>query len=136
MNKVCLTGRFTKDSEVRYSQGENSTAIARNTIAVQRRFRSEGDQQADFINVIAFGNTASFMEKYGVKGAKFDITGRIQTGSYTNKDGQKVYTTEVIVETIEFGETKGGNSGNNNPPSSPDANAFVPDDSDEDLPFN
>ena len=95
MNKVILMGRLTRDPEVRYSQGENSMAIARYTIAVDRRVRRDGDQQtADFINCVAFGRSGEFAEKYFHKGIKIAVTGRIQTGSYTNKDGQRVYTTD------------------------------------------
>ena len=98
MNKVILMGRLTRDPEIRYSQGEQSTAVARYTIAVDRRFRRDGDQQtADFINCVAFGRQGEFAEKYFRKGIKIAITGRIQTGSYTNKDGQRVYTTDVVV---------------------------------------
>ena len=99
MNKVILMGRLTRDPEVRYSQGEQATAIARYTIAVDRRFRRDGDgQTADFIGCVAFGRQGEFAEKYFRKGTKVLITGRIQTGSYTNREGQKVYTTDVVVE--------------------------------------
>ena len=114
MNKVILMGRLTRDPEIRYSQGEQSTAVARYTIAVDRRFRRDGDQQtADFINCVAFGRQGEFAEKYFRKGIKIAITGRIQTGSYTNRDGQKVYTTDVVVEDQEFAESKNaqGNGG-------------------------
>ena len=106
MNKVILMGRLTRDPEVRYSQGENSTAIARYTLAVDRRFKRDGDQPADFIGCVAFGKLGEFAEKYLRKGTKVVVTGRIQTGSYTNKDGQKVYTTDVVVEECEFAESK------------------------------
>ena len=107
MNKVILMGRPTRDPEIRYSQGEQSTAVARYTIAVDRRFRRDGDQQtADFINCVAFGRQGEFAEKYFRKGIKIAITGRIQTGSYTNKDGQRVYTTDVVAENVEFAESK------------------------------
>ena len=103
MNKVILMGRLTRDPEIRYSQGEQSTAVARYTIAVDRRFRRDGDQQtADFINCVAFGRQGEFAEKYFRKGIKIAITGCIQTGSYTNKDGQRVYTTDVVVEEQEL----------------------------------
>ena len=103
MNKVILMGRLTRDPEVRYSQGEQATAIARYTVAVDRRFRRDGDSQtADFIGCVAFGRQAEFAEKYLRKGTKIALTGRIQTGSYTNRDGQKVYTTDVVVEEQEF----------------------------------
>ena len=98
MNKVIICGRLVRDPEVRYSQGEKSTAIARYTVAVDRKFKKDGEQSADFISCISFGKTAEFAEKYLRKGIKMLIVGRIQTGSYTNKDGQKVYTTDVVVE--------------------------------------
>ena len=153
MNKVILMGRLTRDAEVRYSQGENSTAIARFSLAVDRRFRRDGDEQtADFINCVAFGRTAEFLERFGRKGTKFVLEGRIQTGSYTNREGQKVYTTDVVVEEQEFAESKnaGGSNGgysapqHNNP--APSANTSdlgsadgfmnIPDGIDEELPFN
>ena len=113
MNKVILMGRLTRDPEIRYSQGEQSTAVARYTIAVDRRFRRDGDQQtADFINCVAFGRQGEFAEKYFRKGIKIAITGRIQTGSYTNKDGQRVYTTDVVVEEQEFAESKSASESN------------------------
>ena len=108
MNKVILMGRLTRDPEVRYStSGDNQLAIARYTLAVDRRFKRNGDEQtADFIGCVAFGRNAEFAEKYLHKGTKIAITGRIQTGSYTNKDGQRVYTTDVVVEEQEFAESK------------------------------
>ena len=108
MNKVILMGRLTRDPEVRYSAGENSTAVARYTLAVDRRFRrnNDGEQTADFIGCVAFGRSAEFAEKYFRQGLKVIVTGRIQTGSYTNKDGQRVYTTDVVVEDQEFAESK------------------------------
>ena len=98
MNKVILMGRLCADPEVRYSQNENQTAVARYRLAVDRRFKREGDQTADFIPCVAFGKAAQFAEYYLHRGTKIIITGRIQTGSYTNKDGQKIYTTDVVVE--------------------------------------
>ena len=148
MNKVILMGRLTRDAEVRYSQGENSTAIARFSLAVDRRFRRDGDEQtADFINCVAFGRQGEFAEKYFRKGIKIAITGRIQTGSYTNKDGQRVYTTDVVVEEQEFAESKSSaaaNSGAAYTPSRPEPSAAagdgfmnIPDGvEDEGLPFN
>lgn len=141
MNKVILMGRLTRDAEIRYSQGENSMAIARFSLAVDRRFRKDGEQGADYINCIAFGKTAEFYEKFGRKGTKFVIEGRIQTGSYTNKDGQRVYTTDVVVENTEFAESKsnnqsGNSSQNNSVPSSDDGFMNIPDGIDEELPFN
>ena len=148
MNKVILMGRLTRDPEVRYSQGENSTAIARYTLAVDRRFRrnNDGEQSADFIGCVAFGRSAEFAEKYFRQGLKVIVTGRIQTGSYTNKDGVRVYTTEVVIEEQEFAESKnsssagnGGFTGGNNAPAMQDAgDGFmnIPDGIDEELPFN
>ena len=98
MNKVVLMGRLTRDPEVRYSQGESATAVARYTLAVERRFKREGEQTADFIPCVVFGKSAEFAEKYFRQGLRISVSGRIQTGSYTNKDGIKVYTTEVVVE--------------------------------------
>lgn len=112
MNKVVLMGRLTRDPEVRYSQGENPLAIARYTLAVDRRMKKEGEPSADFISCISFGRTAEFAEKYFRQGLRITICGRIQTGSYTNRDGQKVYTTEVVVEEQEFAESKSAQSGN------------------------
>ena len=106
MNKVILTGRLTRDPEVRYTQGENSTAICRYALAVNRSFSRDGERSADFINCVVFGKGAEFAEKYFKKGMKVDLVGRLQTGSYTNKDGVKVYTTDVVVENQEFGESK------------------------------
>lgn len=113
MNKVILMGRPTKDPDVRYSQGENPVAIARYTLAVDRRIKKEGELSADFINCLAFGRSAEFAEKYVRKGIKIAVSGRIQTGSYTNKDGQKVYTTEVVVEEHDFCESKKSNDQTN-----------------------
>ena len=155
MNKAILMGRLTRDPEVRYTQGENQLAIARFTLAVDRRFNRNGDENtADFIPCVSFGKTAEFAEKYLRKGTKVAVTGRIQTGSYTNKDGVKVYTTEVVVEEQEFAESKnsnGGNSGDSfggnsysgntgsqqSTPMAPgDGFMNIPDGIDEELPFN
>ena len=147
MNKVILMGRLTRDAEIRYSQGESSTAIARFSLAVDRRFRRDNDEQtADFINCVAFGKTAEFLERFGRKGTKFVLEGRIQTGSYTNKDGQRVYTTDVVVENIEFAESKNSNGGDGYSgagasapsPSGAAGDGFmnIPDGIDEELPFN
>ncbi len=109
MNKVILMGRLTREPDVRYSAGENSQAIARYTVAVDRRFARRDDpnaQNADFIGCVAFGRQAEFAEKYLHQGTKVVVTGRIQTGSYTNRDGQRVYTTDVVVEEQEFAESK------------------------------
>lgn len=147
MNKVILMGRLTRDPEVRYSQGEQATAIARYTLAVDRRGRRDGDQQtADFINCVAFGRLGEFAEKYLRKGTKIAITGRIQTGSYTKPDGTKVYTTDVVVEESEFAESKSASDNHASSftpidrpvPSSAAGDGFmnIPDGIDEELPFN
>ena len=155
MNKVILMGRLTRDPEVRYSQGATPLAIARYSLAVDRRQarNNNGEEQtADFINCVAFGRTAEFAERYLRKGTKIAITGRIQTGSYTNKDGVKVYTTEVVVEEHEFAESRNA-SGNNDggfgggfnggftggapaPSGAGDGFMNIPDGIDEELPFN
>ena len=106
MNKVILMGRLTRDPDVRYSQGENSTAVARYSLAVDRRFSRNDENNTDFINIVAFGKQGEFAEKYLHKGTKILVSGRIQTGSYTNKEGQKVYTTDVVAEDQEFAESK------------------------------
>lgn len=124
MNKAILMGRFTGDPEIRHSQNENSTCIAKFTLAVDRRYKREGDPTADFIRCVAFGKTAEFAQKYFHKGSKALITGQIQTGSYTNKDGNKVYTTEVMVEEIEFAESK--QAGNGNQQSAPPTQQATP----------
>ncbi len=147
MNKVILMGRLTRDPEVRYSQGDNATAVARYTLAVDRRFnRNKDEQTADFINCVAFGKSGEFAEKYLHKGTKIAITGRIQTGSYTNKDGVKVYTTDVVVEDHEFAESKNsaGSADNSGfapagrpaPAAAGDGFMNIPDGIDEELPFN
>lgn len=145
MNKVILMGRLTRDPEVRYSQGENSLAIARYSLAVDRRFKRPGEQEADFINCVSFGKSAEFAEKYLRQGTKIVVTGRIQTGSYTNKEGQKVYTTEVVVEEQEFAESKAASNGDSGyqqstrpAPSQAVGDGFmnIPDGIDEELPFN
>lgn len=140
MNKVILIGRLTRDPEVRYSQGEKPTAIARYSLAVDRRFKKDGEQSADFINCVAFGKAGEFAEKYFKKGTKIAVEGRIQTGSYENKDKQKVFTTDVIIENQEFAESKASSSGGgNNPnPTQADGSGFmnIPDGIDESLPFN
>lgn len=140
MNKVILMGRLTRDPEVRYSQGDTPTAIARYTLAVDRRTRKDGEASADFISCVAFGKSAEFAEKYLRKGTKLVIIGRIQTGSYTNKDGQKVYTTDVVAEDQEFAESKaaasGNQEGNSQPAASGDGFMNIPEGMDEELPFN
>lgn len=149
MNKVVLMGRLTRDPDVRYSQGENSTAVARFTLAVDRRFarRDGSDQQtADFIGCVAFGRTAEFVERYFRQGMRMTMSGRIQTGSYTNRDGQKVYTTDVVAEEVEFAESKNSSGGGDNsgfrqtaapmPSAAADGFMNIPDGIDEELPFN
>lgn len=150
MNKVILMGRLTRDPEVKYSQGDNPIAIARYTLAVDRRYKRDGEQNADFIGCVAFGKAGEFTEKYLHKGTKMTIVGRIQTGSYTNQDGNKVYTTDVVVEEQEFAESKGSSANNNNPvgtapdpasaavpsqPSAADGFMNIPDGIDSELPF-
>ena len=153
MNKVVLMGRLTRDPEVRYSQGEKATAIARYTLAVDRTFKRDGEQTADFINCVVFGRSAEFAERYFRQGTKIAISGRIQTGSYTNKDGVKVYTTEVVVDEQEFAESKAASANNSGfqpqggyqqaAPVKPSPNAAIgdgfmniPDGIDEELPFS
>ncbi len=145
MNKVVLMGRLTRDPEVRYSQGENPLAIARYTLAVDRRFRRDGEATADFIPCVAFGRQAEHAERYYRQGLKVTVCGRIQTGSYTNKDGVKVYTTEVVIEEQEFAESKAASEANAGSfqqappaPSAPAGDGFmnIPDGIDEELPFN
>lgn len=137
MNKVILSGRLTRDVEVRYTQGNEPMAVAKGTLAVDRRFKKDGEQSADFINILAFKNRAEFLEKYGRQGTKFIIEGSWQTGSYTNKDGVKVYTNECLIENIEFAESK---KDGEQPQSAPKADAggfmSIPDNlADEGLPF-
>ncbi len=147
MNKVILMGRLTRDPDVRYTTGENPLAIARYTLAVDRRFHKDGEATADFISCVVFGRAAEFAEKYFRQGLKITISGRIQTGSYTNREGQKVYTTEIVVEEQEFAECK--SSGDNGaayyppkqtPPPAPadGADGFmnIPDGIEEELPFS
>ena len=155
MNKVILMGRLTRDPDIRYSAGENSTAVARYTLAVDRRFRRDGEQTADFISCVAFGRTAEFAEKYFHQGIRIVVSGRIQTGSYTNRDGVKVYTTDVVVEEQEFAESKSASAENSAgfhtsyqqpsasgpaapaaAPASADGFMNIPDGIDEELPFN
>ena len=144
MNKVILMGRLTRDPEVRYSQGANATAVARYSLAVDRRFKRDGEPTADFINCVAFGRIAEFAEKYFRQGLKVVVTGRIQTGSYTNKDGVRVYTTDIVVEEQEFAESKAASENHSyqaSPMPSPSADIGdgfmnIPDGIDEELPFS
>lgn len=137
MNKVVIIGRFTRDPEIKYTTGENATATARFSLAVNRRFKNkEGNYDADFINCVAFGKTAEFIEKYFTKGMAIGITGRIQTGSYTNKEGQKVYTTDVVVEETEFVESKNKGTSDNVPNNNANSNSdFEEVISDDEMPF-
>lgn len=135
MNKVELVGNLTRDPEVKYSTGENATAIARFSIAVGRRFKREGDAEADFINCVAFGKTAEFIEKYFSKGSPIGISGRIQTGSYTNRDGNKVYTTDVIVEETEFVGKKSDNVRAQKTTTDSDGFMDIPTGIEDELPF-
>ena len=150
MNKVVLVGRLTRDPEVRYSQGDSATAVARYTLAVDRRFRRDDEPTADFISCVVFGRSAEFAEKYFHQGMRVSISGRIQTGSYTNKDGVKVYTTTVVVEEQEFAESRAENATNRGVyhQSAPnqdvstatndtgDGFMSIPDGIDEELPFH
>lgn len=140
MNKVILSGRLTRDAVMSYTTGENTTSIARITLAVDRRYKREGDEQtADFISCVAFGKTAEVIEKYCKQGTKLIIEGRWQTGSYTNREGQKVYTNDCMVENLEFAESKNsGGEANSKPASKADSDGFmnIPDSVDDDgLPF-
>lgn len=147
MNKVILMGRLTRDPDVRYSAGENPLAIARYTLAVDRRFHKDGEATADFISCVSFGRAAEFVEKYFRQGLKITISGRIQTGSYTNREGQKVYTTEIVVEEQEFAESKTSRDRGvayyppkQTPPPAPadraDGFMNIPDGIEEELPFS
>ena len=146
MNKVILMGRLTRDPDVRYSQGENPMAIARYTLAVDRRFKRDGEQSADFINCLAFGRSAEFAEKYFKQGTKIAVSGRIQTGSYTNREGVKVYTTEVVIEEQEFAESRAESDANRanyqyqtsagTTPDEGDGFMNIPDGIDDELPFH
>ena len=155
MNKVILMGRLTRDPEVRYSAGENSMAIARYTLAVDRRFKRDGEASAVFIGCVAFGRQAEFAERYFRQGIRIVVTGRIQTGSYTNRDGNKVYTTDVVVEEQEFAESKAVSDSHTSQnssmgagfgapsqaapaPNAASADGFmnIPDGIDEELPFS
>lgn len=146
MNKVVLIGRLARDPEVRYSQNDTSMAIARFSLAVDRRraASNQDGQSADFISCVAFGRTAEFIEKYFTKGRRIGVYGHIQTGSYTNKDGAKVYTTDVVVDEAEFVDSKGdapadtGFTAPSQSQAAPAGDGFmnIPDGIDEDLPFN
>lgn len=144
MNKTILMGRLTRDPNVRYTQGAESTCVARYTLAVDRRAKQEGQQSADFISCVAFGRNGEFAEKYLKQGSKIVVTGHIQTGSYTNRDGNKVYTTDIVIEEQEFAESKAAAERNQQQEQQPqpqpetDENGFmnIPDGLDEELPFS
>lgn len=135
MNKVVIVGRLTRDPDVRRSNTTDQTAIARFTLAVDRKYKRNGEPDADFISCVAFGKTAEFCEKYFSKGAKIGACGRIQTGSYKDKDNKTVYTTDVVLEEVEFGESK--SEANNKPADNAAKDGFrsVEQNVDEDLPF-
>jgi len=136
MNKVILMGRLTRDPEVRYS--DSGSAVARYTLAVDRKYNRDNDPSADFLRCVCFGKSAEFAEKYFCKGLKISITGRIQTGSYVNRDGQKVYTTDIVVDEQEFCESKATSNASSQTSHAPDDNGFldIPDGIDDELPFN
>ena len=146
MNKVILMGRLTRDPEVRYSQGSSQTAVARFSVAVDRRFKRDGEPDADFFNCTAFGKQAEFIERYLHKGTKIVLSGRIQNDNYTNRDGQQVYSVRVMVDEVEFAESKnasvdnsgymGGNNNRPEPSGVGDGFMNIPDGIDEELPFN
>ena len=137
MNKVILMGRLTRDPEIRYSQGENATAIARFSLAIDRKYKREGEPTADFINCVAFGKTAEIIEKYCRQGIKLVVEGRWQTGSYTNRDGVNVYTNDCVVENLEFAESKASSENSTKPETQSNEWANIPDGvEDEGLPFN
>ena len=144
MNKVILIGRLTRDPEIRYSQGANSSAIGTFSIAVDRRFKRDGEPDADFFNCTAFGKQAEFVERYLKKGTKMVVVGRVQNDNYTNKEGQKVYSTRIMVDELEFAESKNaaGESSEYRPSARPEPAAAgdgfmnIPDGIDEELPFN
>ena len=142
MNKWCATARFTKDIEVRYSQGANATAIARSSIAVPRKFKKEGEPDADFFNVVAFGKTAEFLEKYFGKGKQIAIVGRVENDNYTDKDGKKVYGTRIFIEECDFcgnkedSTTEGQKTQNKANNEVKEGFMNIPDGVDEELPFN
>lgn len=149
MNKVVLIGRLTRDPDIRYSQGENATAVAKFSLAVDRKFKRQGESDADFINCVMFGKLAEHAERYYKQGIKIAVCGRMQTGSYVNKDGQKVYTTDVVIEESEFAESKGSSGGSSDQmggyqPSARPSPSFaagdgfmnIPEGIEEELPFN
>lgn len=138
MNKTILLGRLTRDPKVTWTQGNPSNCVARFTLAVDRRYKREGEDNADFISCVVFGKTAEFAEKYLNQGTKIAGWGRIQTGSYTNKDGQRVYTTDVVLEEVEFAESKAAAQNSRPEPAQKDSDGFmnIPDGLEDGLPFN
>ncbi len=142
MNKIILMGRLTRDPEIRFSQGDNQTAIARFSLAVDRRFKRQGDAEADFFNCTTFGRQAEFVEKYLKQGTKILLTGRVQNDNYTNKNGEKVYSVQIIAEEIEFAESKASQGGGGFTPSpnpvqaADDGFLNIPNGIEEELPFN
>lgn len=138
MNKCIFMGNLTGDPEIRYSQGENSLAIARFSIAVNRRFARDGEDNTDFFNCVAFGKQAEFVEKYFHKGSRMLLSGRVQNNNYTNNNGEKVYSVQIVAEEIEFGERKNSESSNGNAPTKPSNDDFmnIPDGIEDGLPFN
>ena len=134
MNKVILCGRLVRDPDVKYSTGEKATCVARFTLACDRKYKKDGEQTADFIGCLAFGKTGEFVEKYLTKGTKIMLEGRWQTGSYTNKEGQKVYTNECLVESVEFSESKKA-AAETTPPAAPDDFMDIAGDVDDEMPF-
>lgn len=135
MNKVVLVGRLTRDPEIRYANNEKNTCTARFSLAINRKFKTNGQYEADFPNCVAMGKTAEFVEKYFHKGDMIALDGRIQTGSYTNKDGNKVYTTDVFAENVEFAQSKNDSSNSNNSKPSSDGFMNIPDGIESELPF-
>ena len=143
MNKVILVGRLTRDPEVRYSQGDNSTAVARYTLAVDRKFKRDNEPTADFIPCVGFGRLAEFTEKYLRQGMRISVSGHIQTGNYTNRENRKIYYTEVVLEEQEFAESRAESEANRSgqqskPEETVDENGFmnIPEGLEEELPFN
>ena len=137
INKVIIRGRLTRDNDVRYTAGENSSATLRNSVAIGRKYKNkDGNYDADFPNIVAFGRTAEFIDKHFKKGDLIDIVGRIQTGKYTNKDGQTVYTTDVVVEDVDFGNSsKNDNQSTSTPQSNQSLDLNIPEGTNEELPF-
>ena len=140
MNKIIMMGRLTRDPEIRYGGVNNDNAVARYTIAVDRRFKQEGQPQADFFNVVSFGKAAEFVEKYLRKGTKIVIEGELRNNDYTNKNGEKVYSIQIVTSQIEFAESKASQNHPQEPPvgNVPDEGGFmsIPDDIEDNLPFN